>query len=80
MILLTLTLELVKSLNVGKYYTFINQQHPESEKLYCEEINIGGEVRQIASGLQAFVPIEDMSGLVLVLTNLKGRKLAGTYT
>jgi tRNA-binding EMAP/Myf-like protein len=26
--------------------------HPSSEKLYCEEVDIGnGEIRQIASGL-----------------------------
>ena len=28
-------------------------KHPESDKLYCEKIDIGnGEIRQIASGLQ----------------------------
>lgn len=48
----------------------INNQHPESENLYCEKIDMGDEVREIASGLQKFVPIENMSGLVLVLTNL----------
>lgn len=27
-------------------------QHPDSEKLYCEKIDIGnGEIREIASGL-----------------------------
>lgn len=52
-------------------------KHPESENLYCEKIDIGTEVRQIASGLQKFVPIENMSGLVIVMANLKGRKLAG---
>lgn len=26
-------------------------EHPESDKLYCEKINIGTEVREIASGL-----------------------------
>lgn len=31
---------------------------------------MGDEIREIASGLQKFVPIENMSGLVLVLTNL----------
>ncbi|CAD8103038.1 unnamed protein product [Paramecium sonneborni] len=52
-------------------------KHEESDKLYCEEIDIGGEIRQIASGLQQFVPIEEMTGQVLVLVNLKARKLAG---
>ncbi|POM79729.1 Methionine-tRNA ligase, partial [Phytophthora palmivora] len=36
-------------------------KHPESEKLYCEEIDIGEEEpKQIASGLQAFYSLEDM--------------------
>jgi methionine--tRNA ligase beta chain len=54
-------------------------KHPESEKLYCEEIDIGnGETRKIASGLQAFVPLEVMQdAMVVVLCNLKAKKLAG---
>eukprot|EP00331_Platyophrya_macrostoma_P023724 CAMPEP_0176438174 /NCGR_PEP_ID=MMETSP0127-20121128/19116_1 /TAXON_ID=938130 /ORGANISM="Platyophrya macrostoma, Strain WH" /LENGTH=209 /DNA_ID=CAMNT_0017822053 /DNA_START=36 /DNA_END=665 /DNA_ORIENTATION=- len=52
-------------------------KHPDSEKLYCEKINIGDEVREIGSGLQKFVAIEEMKGLVLVLANLKPRKLGG---
>ena len=54
-------------------------KHPDSDKLYCEEIDIGEEApRQIASGLQAFVPEEKMQdAMVVVLTNLKARKLAG---
>jgi len=51
-------------------------KHPSSDNLYCEKINIGDEVREIASGLQKYVPIDQMSGPVLVFTNLKGRKLA----
>jgi len=51
-------------------------KHPESENLYCEKIDIGSEVRQIASGVQKFIPIEEMKGLVCVLANLKPRKLA----
>lgn len=54
-------------------------KHPESEKLYCEEVDIGGgEIRKIASGLQQFVTIERMTdALVVVLCNLKAKKLAG---
>jgi len=55
LILLTLILELVRLLNVGrlKDYYFINlYKHPDSDKLWCEKINIGSEVREIASGLQ----------------------------
>lgn len=54
-------------------------KHPESTKLYCEKIDIGnGEIREIASGLQEFVPIEVMQGaMVVVICNLRARKLAG---
>jgi len=52
-------------------------QHPASENLYCEKINVSGEVREIASGLQKFVPLEQMTGRVLVMANLKPRALAG---
>jgi len=54
-------------------------KHPDSFKLYCEEIDIGnGEIRKIASGLQDFVPIETMQdAMVIVLCNLKAKKLAG---
>lgn len=54
-------------------------KHPESTKLYCEEVDIGnGEIRKIASGLQEFVPLEAMDGaLCVVLCNLKAKKLAG---
>ena len=34
-------------------------KHPESCKLYCEKIDIGGgEIREIASGLQEHVTME----------------------
>lgn len=51
-------------------------KHPSSENLYCEKIDVGGEIREIASGLQKYVPIDAMIGPVLVFTNLKPRKLA----
>ena len=40
---------------------------------------MGDEVREIGSGLQKNVPIEEMKGLVCVMANLKPRKLAGFY-
>ena len=54
-------------------------KHPDSEKLYWEEIDIGDEKpRQIASGLQQYIPIEKMeNALVIVLANLKPKKLGG---
>ena len=54
-------------------------KHPESENLYCEKVDIGNnEIRSIGSGVQKFIPIEEMKDqLVIVLCNLKARKLAG---
>lgn len=53
--------------------------HEEADKLYCEEIDVGeAEPRKIASGLRPYMSAEDMEGrMVLVLCNLKERKLAG---
>ena len=54
--------------------------HPDADKLYCEEIDVGEEVpRQIASGLRAhYESADDLIGKrVLVLCNLKTRKLVG---
>ncbi|KAL7503705.1 hypothetical protein ACHAXN_001719 [Cyclotella atomus] len=53
--------------------------HEEADKLYCEEIDVGeAEPRKIASGLRPYMSAEDMDGrMVLVLCNLKERKLAG---
>eukprot|EP00980_Cylindrotheca_fusiformis_P003197 scaffold725_cov133-Cylindrotheca_fusiformis.AAC.5 len=55
-------------------------EHEEADKLYCEEIDIGeeGGPRQIASGLKGHYSLEEMEGRrVLVLANLKSRKLVG---
>ncbi|GMH99410.1 hypothetical protein TrVE_jg3838 [Triparma verrucosa] len=54
-------------------------KHEESDKLFCEEVDVGeDEPRQIASGLQPFFELEDLQDRkVLVLCNLKARKLAG---
>ncbi len=59
--------------------------HPEAEKLFCEEIDLGeyssnceGGVRKIASGLRAHYSLDEMDGrLVCVITNLKPAKLVG---
>ena len=53
--------------------------HPESEKLLCEEIDLGEEsARQIASGLRPHYQASDMIGRkVLVLCNLKERSVGG---
>lgn len=56
-------------------------EHPEADKLYCEEIDLGEDSgpRQIASGLRAhFATADELVGKrVLVLCNLKARKLVG---
>jgi len=54
--------------------------HPDSDKLWCEKISFGaGEpVREIASGLRAhFSHAEMVNRRVVVVRNLKSRKLAG---
>jgi aminoacyl tRNA synthase complex-interacting multifunctional protein 1 len=53
--------------------------HPDADKLFCEEIDIGeDEPRQIASGLRQHYNLDELVGKrVLVVANLKARKLAG---
>ncbi len=49
-----------------------------SDKLYIEKIKFSdNEVRTILSGLQKYVPIEQMTGKCVVFYNLKPRPLAG---
>jgi tRNA-binding EMAP/Myf-like protein len=69
-------------IRVGKVVKCWN--HPESDKLLCEEIDVGDEVngkpviRTIASGLQAFYKASEVEGrMVVVLANLKERTMAG---
>lgn len=40
-------------------------------------MEVFGEDREIASGLQQHVPIDKMVGKIVVMANLKPRKLAG---
>jgi tRNA-binding EMAP/Myf-like protein len=55
--------------------------HPESDKLLCEEIDVNdgpGVVRTIASGIRSAYSAEQLEGrMVLVLCNLKERAIAG---
>ena len=49
-----------------------------SEKLLCSQVKIGDKVVQICSGIQKYYTPEDMVGRkVMVLVNLKPRKMAG---
>ncbi|NCA98132.1 MAG: methionine--tRNA ligase [Clostridia bacterium] len=52
-----------------------------SDKLLCSQIDMGSEVRQIVSGIaQSYAP-EDMVGKqVIVVTNLKPRKIRGAMS
>eukprot|EP00828_Plagiopyla_frontata_P045123 TRINITY_DN761_c0_g1_i1.p1 TRINITY_DN761_c0_g1~~TRINITY_DN761_c0_g1_i1.p1 ORF type:complete len:488 (+),score=100.10 TRINITY_DN761_c0_g1_i1:52-1515(+) len=52
-------------------------KHESSAKLYCEKMTTGTKQFNVASGLQNHIPIDKMKGLVVLLTNLKERKLAG---
>ena len=56
-------------------------EHPEAEKLYCEEIDIGEKEgpRTIASGLRPFYASADLiqGRQVLVFANLKARNMQG---
>ena len=53
--------------------------HPEADKLYCEEIDVGEDApREIASGLREHYTLEEMEGRkVLVVCNLKAAKIVG---
>jgi aminoacyl tRNA synthase complex-interacting multifunctional protein 1 len=54
--------------------------HPDADKLYCEEIDVGEEEspRQIASGLRPHFTEEQMLGQrLLVVSNLKAKNLVG---
>lgn len=55
------------------------KKHPSADSLYLEEIDLGEEkVRQVVSGLVAFVPIEQMQDArVICLCNLKPAKMRG---
>lgn len=56
------------------------EKHPESDKLLVEQIDIGEEApRQICSGIGKFFDPEQVVGKrVVIVSNLKARKMAGT--
>ena len=54
--------------------------HPEADKLFCEEIDVGEKSgpRQIASGLRNYYELSDIQDKkVLVVCNLKAAKIVG---
>jgi len=58
------------------------QRHPDAESLYVEQIDLGEAApRTVVSGLVKFVPLEEMSGrLVVCLCNLKPAKMRGVVS
>eukprot|EP01047_Picozoa_sp_COSAG01_P035799 COSAG01_NODE_2765_length_7109_cov_131.733238_4_plen_153_part_00 len=53
------------------------RKHPESEKLFVEDIDVGDGTRQICSGLYQHLKPEEMAGPCVVVCNLKNAKMAG---
>lgn len=54
--------------------------HPEADKLFCEEIDVGeeGGPRQITSGLRGHYDLDDLQDKkVLVVCNMKASKIVG---
>ncbi|KAM3130882.1 hypothetical protein pb186bvf_016994 [Paramecium bursaria] len=51
--------------------------HPFSEKLMCFTINVGQEIREIASGLRKFMPQDEFDGQCIVFKNLKPKNVLG---
>jgi len=64
-------------LRVGKIVDAKN--HPESDKLYVETIDLGEEKpRQILSGLAHHMKLDEVKGaMVVVIANLKERNIGG---
>jgi len=54
------------------------EKHPESDKLFVLQVNLGNETRQIVSGLQGIYTKEELENKnVIVISNLKPAKLGG---
>lgn len=63
-------------LRVGKIISC--EKHPKADKLLVSQVSIGGEVRQIVSGVAKYYSPEEMAGKnVIVVANLKPIKLRG---
>ncbi|MBN2102035.1 MAG: methionine--tRNA ligase [Candidatus Aenigmarchaeota archaeon] len=54
------------------------EQHPDAEKLYIEQIDVGGKKRQIVSGLKGHYKPKELEGKrIILVANLKPAKLRG---
>ncbi|HBP38512.1 MAG TPA: methionine--tRNA ligase [Clostridiales bacterium] len=64
------------SLRIGQVISC--EQVKGSDKLLCSQIDLGGEIRQIVSGIAQSYRAEELPGKqVVVVTNLKPRKIRG---
>eukprot|EP00904_Undaria_pinnatifida_P008337 jgi/Undpi1/4633/HiC_scaffold_18.g07987.m1 len=54
-------------------------KHPDSDKLYCDEVDLGEDkTRMIASGLRPFYTLDEMQGRrVIVMANMRTRSMGG---
>jgi methionyl-tRNA synthetase len=67
------------NLKVGKVLSC--EKVAGSDKLLCSQIDMGGEIRQIVSGIaQSYQPEEMVGKQVIVVTNLKPRKIRGAMS
>ena len=54
------------------------ERHPKADKLYVETVDLGGEVRQIVSGLVPYYEAHELEGRnVILVTNLQAARLRG---
>ncbi len=52
--------------------------HPNADRLYILNVDLGGEIRQLVAGLKAYYSPEELVGkLVTVLVNLEPKKIRG---
>lgn len=57
------------------------EKHPDADKLYVLQISLGGEQRQIVSGIAKYFTIDELIGKrVVVVANLKPAKLRGVMS
>ncbi len=54
------------------------KEHPNAQKLYVLQADLGGEKRQLVAGLKGYYSIEELRGKkIIVVANLKHAKLRG---
>ncbi len=54
------------------------EKHPKADKLLVSQVDLGGEMRQIVSGIAtAYTPEEMVGKKVIVVSNLKSAQLRG---